>query len=174
MSPDIPWEAMRWDQVGGTNDLVTGAINVKEICTKISEEPVTLPLIWNFNTALETCKKLGSGKITGFSQTENISEVDFLTIYGKEYKDCEYFWTPYSDEKEEGRYREVYTGEEISSFDWESGQPNGDRMENILALVPRINKFRDVSNEADSCVSCTLPHKVVYMRGMCKYSYLGI
>ena len=174
VSPDIPWEAMRWDQLGGSENLDIGEIDLEEICARVSEEPVTLPLIWNFNTALETCKKLGNGKITGFVHPENLSEVDFMALYGNKYKGCEYFWTPYSDEKEEGHYYDVYTEDEISSFDWESGQPNGERIENILGLTSRINKFRDIDKEADVCASCTVPHKVVYMRGVCKHSYLGM
>ena len=164
---------MSWDQVGGNDNFEIGEVDLQEICTTVTEEPVSLPLIWNFETALETCKKLGNGKITGFVHPENISGVDFMTIYGNKYKGCEYFWTPYSDEREEGHYREVYTGEEISSFDWEPGQPNGESIENMLALVPRINKIRDVDKETDICVSCTVPHKVVYMRGICKHSFLG-
>ena len=165
---------MRWDQLGGSENLDIGEIDLEEICARVSEEPVTLPLIWNFDTALNTCKKLGNGKITGFLHPENISEVDFHTLYGNEYKGCKYFWTPYSDEKEEGHYCNVYTGEEISSFAWGPGQPNGERIENILGLDSRINKFKDKDKELDVCVSCTVPHKVVYMRGVCKHSYLGM
>ena len=173
VAPDIPWEAMKWEQIGGRDNLKIKDVDLKEICTKKHEEPVTLPLIWNFDTALETCKKLGNGKITGFVHPESISEVNFLTTYGSKYKDCYYFWTPYSDESEEGHYRDVNSGNEISDFDWETGQPNGGRVENIVALVTRNNKFRDLNKEHNLCVSCTVPHKVVYMRGLCEHSFLG-
>ena len=165
---------MRWDPVRNMSEIRDIDIDIKEICTKVNEEPVTLPLYWSFGTAHYMCNKLGNGTITGFLQPENISGVDFLSKYGSHYKDCDFFWTPYSDENEEGRYCEVYSGREISKFDWGNDQPNGERAENILALESRSNKLFDVNNEKSICVSCMVPHKVVHLRGLCKHSYLGI
>ena len=176
VSLDLSWDAMRWEQIGGRNNsnIRNIDIDITEICTKANEEPVTLPLFWSFDTALHLCNKLGNGKITGFLHPENISDVDFLSRYGRNYKSCVYFWTPYSDEKEEGNFCEVYSGKEISKFDWGNHQPNGERTENIIALQSESNKFFDVNNEKSICLSCTVPHKVVYMRGLCEHSHLGI
>ena len=54
------------------------------------------------------------------------------------------YWTGYSDEEDEGKFRNVYTGEQLSFISWLPGEPNGDDIENCgTALVNYDGKWWD-------------------------------
>ena len=97
-NPNIKMDDLSWDLIG---DVKENYIDKDLLCSKNNFVNLRLPLIWNKITAVESCSKLGHGKLTEFEDPSNISSLNFENIYGEKYQECKFFWTPYSDSKEE-------------------------------------------------------------------------
>ena len=103
----LTWSSMNWDIVGNVQQI---DIAIKTLCLPNKYINLRLPFIWRKSTAIDICAKLGNGKITDFQDPSNLSNINMESIYGKKYLDCKYFWTPYTDENEEGVFVNENTG----------------------------------------------------------------
>ena len=95
----LMWTSMNWDFVG---QVIEKNIENKTLCSPDKYINLRLPFLWRKSTAKDTCAKLGNGKLTDFSNPSNLSSIDLENMYGKHYSNCKYFWTPYTDETNEG------------------------------------------------------------------------
>ena len=83
IKPDIPWADMVWNHTGNVEIL---EIDTKIICTRKDFDMVTLPFHYTYDQAKSTCRKLSGGNITAFQNPGNLSNIDFLGIYGSKYE----------------------------------------------------------------------------------------
>ena len=172
LEADLSWKHITWRKIG--SDIVEKNIDLKKICQIKDSEPISLPFLWKAETAAEVCNRIGNGNVTDFSDPGDVSKIDITSVYGDKLEKCQYIWSPYNDVENEGVYVNANTGGVIEKIDWEPAQPNGLYLENHVAILPSIVKFRDIAGSTYACTSCTIPHKVLTLRGSCENSYLGI
>ena len=86
IKPDIVWSLMEWSHIGESLEIID--LNEDQICTTRSYEAITLPLLYNFDTAVKTCNYLGNGLITSYQNPGNLSDIKFFNLYGNNYKVC--------------------------------------------------------------------------------------
>ena len=171
LEADFPWRDMIWRKIG--SDIVEKNIDLNEICKMKDSEPISLPFLWKAETATKVCNRIGNGNVTDFSDPGDISKIDIDSVYGGKLAKCQYIWSPYNDVENEGEYVNGNTGKVIDKLDWEPAQPNGLNLENHVAILPSIAKFRDIAGSTYACTSCIIPYKVLTLRGSCENSYLG-
>ena len=99
---------------------------------------------------------------------------EYMTLMKKSNSDCGAVWLPLSDEKEEGVYRNTYTGMIETYLPWAPNQPNGGKSENYVLLLLDVAGYDDNDKTDEFCVSCTLDRNITFRRqGLSKQSYLG-
>ena len=91
-------------------------IDEKILCSKVLH--FKLPFPWNKKEATEECRKFGNAKISEVSTPSlaNVSDQDLENIYGpygEHFQECEFFWTPFTDEGTEGSFVHEITNENI-------------------------------------------------------------
>ena len=171
MEADLSWENMIWRKIG--SDIVEKNVDLHKICKMKNSEPISLPFLWKAEAAAKVCDKIGNGNVTDFPDPSDVSKIDIDSVYGEKVAKCQYIWSPFNDVENEGEYVNTNTGSVIAKLDWEPAQPNGLHLENHVAILPSIAKFRDISGSLYACTSCTIPHKILTLRGSCENSYLG-
>ena len=96
----------------------------------------------------------------------------------------QHYWTPYSDEAEEGVYISLEDGSKPSFLPWAPGQPNGAETENGIDI--RLD-FRNSTlplyyydqgshkgQEKRICSSCSLAEYFsLTLKGVCKHTLMG-
>ena len=151
---------MRW------NTSFIKVLDYKEdkVCKKSKGNAVTIPFFWSFHEAIKICNLLGNGKIYSFSNSQNLTKVNFETIFGTKFWKLKYFWTPYTDEMDEGVYRDIYDGE-IKNLHFQYNQPNGGIEENHVLLSTKSRQFVDGADEReDVSVNCWIPKDLLILR----------
>ena len=172
--PTISWNIMK-KFVHGKN-IKEKEMQLKHICSNEQIHTITLPSLWNFDQTVKACSQLGDGSVFSFPMPDNLTNFDFEYTFGDTFKTKDYFWTPYSDEEEEGVIRNVYNGLKIN-LAWQDNQPNGGTSENFIVLNTQSRAFLDVTNSGDDkqgfYLSCSVPHKIITFRGGCLETFLG-
>ena len=74
------------------------------------------------------------------------------------------FWAGWEDEQQEGIYSNAVTGESLSKGFWPfyPGEPNGERMENCVAVWVAKNAWNDFSCSWKSHPFCRIKTRFVY------------
>ena len=165
------WRDLDWLNIG--NNVKVTEIDKEKICEVESTQPVTIPFFWDYFEATKTCKLLGNGTIFNFNNPKNLTNFDFKLVFGANFKNHTYFWTPYTDEEEEGVFKNIHNGEIVESLDFQFNQPNGGTAENYIVLSTATERFMDgIENRPKTSLHCLASLKILTMRGFCKHSYL--
>ena len=86
---------------------------------------------------------------------------------------CASVWTPYSDQDEEGVYRDLSSGEVEDTFVWSPGEPNGGCTQKSLRIISDTRLLEDIKAKQADCFACLLQKSfAVQLRGGCKESIL--
>ena len=59
---------------------------------------------------------IGHAKISRPANLVNITNMNFENMYGEQYEECDFFWTPFNDEHIEGAFVDEITNETIRYF----------------------------------------------------------
>ena len=106
----LSWPSMQWKI---TENVSQTTIHKHTLCSVTDYINLRLPLLWRKSSAKDFCSKLGDGKISEFSDPSNLSNLHMEEMYGNRFSECEFFWTPYSDENEEGVFINENSGEVV-------------------------------------------------------------
>ena len=134
------WNVKDW-RLNITTSEKAGAVNddiipiSRESSYRICDSRSHLNLIprFDFNPALEMCHKI-NGKMF-FNEK---SFVELVNLAGKQEGvgsvKAMFFWLPFTDNKGEGVFRNIYTNKTFDNIDkyWSDGQPNGGDTQNNL------------------------------------------
>ena len=95
----LSWQSMKWKI---TENVLQTTMHKHTLCSVKDYINLRLPFLWRKDNAKDFCRKLGDGKVSEFNDPSNLSNLNMDEMYGNRYSECENFWTPYSDENEEG------------------------------------------------------------------------
>ena len=160
------WSESLWNLNGNVQVDVTDS---SMICNLDGTYKVALFAAIPWLSALALCPKLGEG-----SMLEIRNETD-LDIFVDMFDDkCLYIWQPFTDEKEEGVYKNIYTGERATFLPWYGTNPNGKEEENCLAVEYASKAYYDLPASYESCLACRIDKSVeLKFTGPCESSYFG-
>lgn len=167
---------MKKDTFG--NQIKEKELSLNRICSNTTTTTTTLPFSWSFLKAVDACKVLGNGTIFTFEHPYNLTNHDFMYAFGSRFMEKLHFWTPYTDRKEEGVFRNYYTGFQLENIQWHGNQPNGGTEENYV-LLDVDGSFWDTDTLASGfdssmiSLACSVPNKIVTLRGGCQNTLLG-
>ena len=170
----LTWEKMTW---GLTGNGVREGESRWSVCHEHETDDTVLaiPIPIIQNRALEVCNILGRGKLpTASNQSRLLTYIDWYNRTTA--ASCSSIWTPYSDEKEEGEFVNLEDNSKATYLPWLKGQPNGDRLQNSIAINPymRLTPYVDLNSQTKSCSWCTVKLSLVlHLRGACLESCLG-
>ena len=115
--------------------------------------------------AIDTCIALGQGKMTFVNDAEELKD-----FFGK-FQDtvlpdlCRAIWTPFSDQEEEGTYRNLIDPTIPTFIPWARGQPNGAHTENQVSIRWK---------EKSICSACSLSEDFsLTLWGACRDTLIG-
>ena len=163
----INWETAEW----ATWDLEVENVDKFEIC-QIDKKPglTIFPRKRTFRESLELCQRLGGTMAVADSEKKS-QEIMKLLSSTKD-KICLPWsggksWTGYTDEKEEGKFVDVNTGEEMNWSKWILGEPNGGQRGNCVGINAEGKMF-DAQCSSKYCTLCELEKvPVLHLRGAC-------
>ena len=90
-------------------------LNEKILCSQSTVLNSRLPLTWMKANAVNECMKYGKGIISKPPSLDmrNVSSADMEIIYGENYQECAFFWTPFNDKNNEGVFIDESTNETL-------------------------------------------------------------
>ena len=90
-------------------------LNEKILCSQSTVLNSRLPLTWMKANAVNECMKYGKGIISKPPSLDmrNVSSADMEIIYGENYQECTFFWTPFDDKSSEGIFIDERTNETL-------------------------------------------------------------
>ena len=108
----LAWSKTQWNIEGMA--VKVDDVDEKIVCSKSKVLNFRIPMLWNKIEATDECRRYGHAIISKPPQN-NVSnlENDNIKTYGELYKQCEYFWTSYTDEYLEGTFVDELTNEKI-------------------------------------------------------------
>ena len=144
------WDTGDWRLVNRARGSETLPPTSQESTYRICESQfqlLSLPPLY-FHPALKICNSI-NGKMF---YADNVF-VELIGLEATRLGKDRHFWVPFTDEVEEGVFRNVYTNatfDNISQF-WSVGQPNGGRSDSNLSWKPKVatGGLWDVSDEHD-------------------------
>ena len=167
---------LNWTLAG--KNIIRKETNQENICSKSDFDALTLPFeVDLLSLAKHACNVLGNGTIYAFDKPDNLTNFDFEYVFGLNFRKFSYFWTPYSDQDEEGVFRNFYTHEIEDSLHWANDNPNGGSQENFASLETSRLAFIDTTSGGGGWngfgLTCSVPKSTITLRGGCENSYLG-
>ena len=168
------WEQTVWKLVGKAVQEVQ--LHKNDICTKSKVFNFRIPLRRDQHEAVEECRKYerhANISKPPSPDMNNVTDIDMEHIYGEHYKECELFWTTFTDKYTEGTFVDELTNETILNMHWGIGQPNGGSMQNYVGINTHYKSFIDTEWDWDECTSCEVQRSTLFtMRGSSKFSHL--
>ena len=73
----------------------------------------------------------------------HVADTDIANIYGESFKECKFFWTPFTDKYREGTFVDELSNETINEIQWQQGQPDGGLSQNYVCIWPQKKLFFD-------------------------------
>ena len=95
----LSWSSINWNI---SENVLQTTIDKRSLCFVSDYFNLRLPFLWDYYNAKYFCSKLGEGKISEFRNPSNLSNLNLEEMYGSRFSECGGFWTPYTDEIEEG------------------------------------------------------------------------
>ena len=154
-------------------ELKGNGVSIREAETQYPNRSrqVLLPVKTDWHEGNQFCKHLGKGKMTEFSNKDELNTTVELVKGLTE--SCTFLWTPVTDESVEGEYRSINSGDKVSFLPWALTNPTGASSANYVALNFEDMSFYDLSSRK-FCVSCTMTTTRLFrLRGLCQDSYMG-
>ena len=177
----LAWSSASWISTGqGLREVEEEVANV---CSGEGRYNLGLPIGLDQQQAVETCRKLGRGRMTVSNSEEELRE--FVTWFVRKLPGrCSNIWTPYSDEAKEGLFVSLEDDSQPSFLPWAPGQPNGAQTENGLdiRLDTRNNDLPVYYYDQNSkkgiddfiCTSCSIEEFFsLKLKGVCEHTYMG-
>ena len=143
------------------------------ICNKNLTYRLAIPSAMNWYESMDVCRKLSFGNVTEVKDWKDLNYV--VSLFSNPTAVCEFIWTPYSDENDEGTYINARFGNLASYMPWEVSEPNGGTDESLV-LLSRITKgYSDnVSTKGPACTVCEIDVTAKFnLIGVCKETYFG-
>ena len=160
----VIWDVKRWILTG----LEKLEINVSSLCEINLVIRKIFPNKRNYQNSVNLCKGLG-GRIT---KAHNVIEVEEMIRISNEH-DFNGIWTPYNDIKQEGKFVDTITEEEMKWANWAKGMPNGGKVENCIALNAD-GTMNDVTCHGTKHTFCDLQRPKLNLRGACLRENLDV
>ena len=117
----IEWNPYHWNASEKKTLYSTiKVLNDDEFCNNRSRQVVLHDELFTYADAIAVCKRLGNGRLPEPGElTGDLSK--------------KHVWIPYTDILTENSFVNSYNGSETSRLNWESGEPDGGRLENCVA-----------------------------------------
>ena len=177
----LAWNSSIWLQTG--DGLSRKETDHAGLCSREETYDLALPLGLDQTQAIDTCNKLGGGRMTVVHNQKELTRFANWfqgTVPGA----CSRIWTPYSDQFQEGRYVSLEDGSLPTFLPWAVDQPNGGRTENgiDIRMDPRNGSLHVFYYDEDTkagverfiCSSCSLArHFSLQLKGVCEHTLMG-
>ena len=109
------WADSQWLTYGKIEETVA---DEGDVCRQSRTYQISAPINMSWIEAIETCRKLGSGKMTEIQDQDHL---DYTVRRFNNLKDqCEAIWTPLTDENVEGKFVSEITGELAGFLPWDT------------------------------------------------------
>ena len=109
-------------------------------------------------------------------ELKNIEVMEYtLTLFENQNHSCEYFWTPLTDEKVEGQYKNINTGASASYLPWANRFPvEFNKQSNVILKLESKDYLNIIGKRKNTCTACDIPTTATFsLIGVCKDTYLG-
>ena len=100
----LAWSNTKWNVVGDSVEVKQ--VENEMLCSKAEVLNFRIPLLWNKDQGTEECSKYGKAMISNppFSMMNNVPKIDLANVYEAHVEECDFFWTPFTDECLEGTF----------------------------------------------------------------------
>ena len=145
----LSWENMTWIQEGDVLEVID--MDEAGVCGQGKFYNLPLPssgLTWS--EAHRLCSLVGEGRLTDIQTVEDLENLI------SSYPTCKSFWAPYTDEVEEGRFVNFYTGAPLPDLPWVPGNPKMGRVGNNVQIHGDHVGLVDTSDYRKACSSCNI------------------
>ena len=146
----LSWDDINWESDGENVEQISW--EEEDICGR--EQFYNVPLLTNFqlDTANYACRVLGDGRIAQIRDNQEMARLVELTA------PCKHTWTPYSDEKVEDSFVNIYDGQPMPNLPWKEGNPNlGTSGNNVLLWAQNnISGLADATSYRSACAVCNI------------------
>ena len=147
-------------------------IKEKDVCLKSSFYKVGIAAPVNFKSSIDACNNIGSGSMTLIKTRAELNEV--VSMFKDSSDDCMSIWTPISDERKEGKFKNWFTNESVSFLPWKAGAPNGGKIENNVFLDMIDNTYEDVGKNFKALTVCDVPTETFFtLAGFCEDTFMS-
>ena len=168
----LSWSDMVWTRTG--DRVAVEEVAQDTVCGRTGRYRLAVPVQMAHGQAVATCHKL-DGRMAVAEDLKQLED-DMSWFDTQTGGDCNLVWTPITDERTEGRFVDTEDGSSPTFLPWTSGQPNGGREENVVAVdrakMPR--PYKDTTALNTHCFSCSLPQtEGLRLKGLCAGSLLG-
>ena len=163
------WKVEGWINADDEQNfaLLTSQESTYQIC-QAKFQVYSLPEL-NLLNAMKTCENINGNLYFGDKEF-----IELVNLEGNKYKKAISIWIPYTDEKEEGVFVDLYSNATFQNIEehFLPGQPNGGRTENCLIEFKGMRDFNCVKD----CFSlCKIPksnnsNSQLALRGLCQAS----
>ena len=163
------WADSQWLTYGKIEETVA---DEGDVCRQSRTYQISAPINMSWIEGIETCRKLGSGKMTEIQDQDHL---DYTVRRFINLKDqCEAIWTPLTDENVEGRFVSEITGELAGFLPWDTLEPDGFEQQNYIIIQVATKKYKDWSGSYHkACVACDLEIATKFhLTGLCEETHL--
>ena len=169
----LNWEDMEWETKG---EIHVETVATEELCSKKSKMIMFPSQFVKMSDCMHHCQKLGgrAPEVVNKDQWQELQGFMNLNFFGKKDSNLQALgglWMSVSDTKEEGIWRDFYTGEPITYTGPFTGRgPNGGKVENCAIQVSKdnwVDSFCDIKQFNNFCVCSHEKRPFLRLRGLC-------
>ena len=172
----LAWDTTVWTKTGNWSSQLEVELEPESVCNNKTRYPVALGIFVSQDQGLRTCAKLEGGTLGPDPHTSEELET-FIDWYIEETLDtCFNIWTPFSDQKTEGKFLSLVDGSSPVFLPWAPNFGNiGPKANSVVIYHPdRLTPYADVGSDQKNCISCSLPRNLTLkIMGLCLESKLG-
>ena len=172
----LAWDTMVWTKTGSWSSELELELEPESVCDNKTHSPVAMSILVTQDQGLRTCAKLDEGTLGPNPSTSEELET-FIDWYIQETLDtCNNIWTPFSDQKTEGKFLNLVDGSSPTFMPWAPNFGNmGPKANGVVIYIPdRPTPYGDVGSDQKNCISCSLPRNLTLkIMGLCRESKLG-
>ena len=175
----LSWHKSSWIQTGSGIQ----AMEKNNVCSVTGYYDIRLPIGLDQQQAVDTCNKLGHGRMKTMNSQEELKE--YIKWFEKKAEGiCSRFWTPFSDKVEEGLFASLEDGSKANFLPWAPGEPSGGVYENGVEFavnqrdqshsVHYNDQFSDAGIDSFICSACFLDRSfTLNLKGVCVHTFMG-
>ena len=171
----LAWRAEDW-RVDGEQWLLVEETK-DSVCDQGNMYVLAIPVEMGVDEAMDICgRKLNNSSMPYHEDLASLRDYTAWYYQITEGK-CQSIWTPFSDENQEGVFRNSFVADMIEAkfLPWENAQPNGGVDENFVRILYPNGLYLDTSAAMPGvCSSCLLARSLLLrLDGLCEESYIG-